>query len=296
MLTSRLHMLGVGGGPRLHLERSRPGIALEVGNSVYLFDVGYETVLQYQKAGLQFSSLQAVFITHRHFDHTSGLIPLMLHGWTAKPRGVQDNIAIYGPQNMAQSVALMLDSFRTEIDNFERGGGFGSFPSYRGIDIKPNPGITLVYQDDLVEVHTTEVFHGAELSQALAYRVKIISSGKVIVFSGDVGEGDSNLGELASNCDYLVHEAQLNEDVEKLVASFPEGQKQDLRNHMLSSHTDVGGLPKFAKRHQIKNIVFCHYTPFPGPVERYRLWAEQNREDFGGGIFAPNDLDVLEIS
>jgi ribonuclease BN (tRNA processing enzyme) len=35
------------------------------------------------RAGLAYGDVHNVFVTHHHFDHTSGLPGLVLHGWTA---------------------------------------------------------------------------------------------------------------------------------------------------------------------------------------------------------------------
>jgi ribonuclease BN (tRNA processing enzyme) len=48
-----------------------PGIssALTVGGRTYVIDAGRSAVTQYLRAGLEFKSLDSIFITHLHADH-----------------------------------------------------------------------------------------------------------------------------------------------------------------------------------------------------------------------------------
>lgn len=295
---AKLTILGAGGGPRLNPQFSRPGIALEVDSAVYLLDCGYETVKQYEAAGLSFSELRAVFVTHRHFDHTSGIPGLLLHGWVSKFGRLAAPIKLVGPQNLSALVSGFYQSYAQEIRNFELGGGFGDFPEHQAIDVEPSPGqVQSIYEDELISVTAAEVFHGPELPQALSYRVWIKKESKSIVVSGDVAAEDKMLIELARECDVLVHEVQDNNQVDALAATMPGQRGLELSRHLYESHTDVERLPFIGALTGAKKIVFCHYTPVPQPPSVYLKAAEKRRAEanYQGEIIAPVDLQEIEV-
>ncbi len=295
---TRLIMLGVGGGPRLNFKFSRPAIALEVDRNLYLIDAGYETVKQFEAAELNFSQLRAVFITHRHFDHSSGIPALLLHGWVSRFGSLAHPIKLVGPQEISKLLDGFYQTFTQEITNFELGGGFGTFPKHVAVDVtRMESGIQVVYEDELVIVESTEIFHGPELAQPLAYRFTIKSTGKTVVFSGDVAGEDPDLMALAQNSDVLVHEVQDNHQVEKLAATLPGDRGVELAKHLFEAHTDIERLAFIGAQTGAKKIVFCHYTPIPQPAENYLAVAESRRAEAGyvGEFIAPSDLASIEI-
>jgi ribonuclease BN (tRNA processing enzyme) len=80
--------LGLDGGPRVNnvpapIAGAKPALALIVNGQTYLVDAGLDTARQMVRAGLAYGDVHNVFVTHHHFDHTSGLPGLVLHGWTA---------------------------------------------------------------------------------------------------------------------------------------------------------------------------------------------------------------------
>ncbi len=101
----RIIFLGVGGGPVLDESASKPAIALVVNNDVYLVDCGVGTAKQLLAAGLEFSQVRSVFITHLHLDHTSGLPELFLHGWVNRPR-LPETVTLSGHRGLLQRARL----------------------------------------------------------------------------------------------------------------------------------------------------------------------------------------------
>ncbi|WP_036556359.1 MBL fold metallo-hydrolase [Nocardioides insulae] len=296
----RLVMLGVDGGPKINPGRAKPAVALVVEGQTYLVDAGNNTADQLAASGLGFASLRHVFITHHHLDHTSGLMGLAMHGWTGTPS--RPALDLWGPPHM-QRVALGLRmGYGLEIENFESGGGFGTFPAVRAHDVRVHRGgrrapVTRVMEDDLVVVDATRVFHGEELEDAYAYRFTVKSTGKQVVFSGDTAAPDANLVALSQDVDVIVHEAQDNDNVEKVVAQMPAQQGAELRTHLLATHSDVRDLPKVGRLSGAGRIVMSHYTPFPQPGSVYLAKAEAAAGELGyaGTLIAPEQLDVIVL-
>jgi ribonuclease BN (tRNA processing enzyme) len=300
---NRLVMLGVDGGPRLgSLVPDRPGakpaLALVVEGAVYLIDAGFDTARQLVASGLGFGDISDVFITHHHFDHTSGLPGLVLHGWTA-PRALTE-VSFWGPPTMSATVTGIESAFGEAARLFSIGGGFGPRPvlSPNDVALPAGPGVYQVMEDDRVRVAATRVFHGPEVDDAYAYRFTVKSTGKVIVFSGDTAAPDANLIDLARDCDVLVHEVQDNDNVERLAQSFPTPERGAvLREHLLNAHSDVRDLPRVGLAAGAGRVVFSHYTPLPQAPEVYLAKAQAVADDIGysGTIIAPSELDVVEL-
>lgn len=294
---ARVVALGLGGGPRLHPTQAKPALALALADRVYLVDCGLETVHQLAKAGLKLAQLGGLFITHNHLDHTSGIGPLFIHGWTNLGDQLNPGVGIWGPDPVARIGELFGAAYGPDIENYMAGGGFGPFPYPQLNEVVPADDIFPVMEDDLVCVTATKVYHGPELADAFAYRFDFKATGQSVVFSGDTAAPDENLIALAQGCDVLVHETQDNDRVEELAARIPEPFGSQLKKHLFESHSSVTDLPEVAKRAGAKKLVMSHYTPIPQPAEVYlgKALAAAAEIGYTGQIIAPVELDVILV-
>jgi ribonuclease BN (tRNA processing enzyme) len=299
----RIVMLGVDGGPRLNPVApgrpwAKPALALVVEGAVYLVDAGYDTARQLVASGLGFGDVGNAFITHHHFDHTSGLPGLVLHGWTA-PRPMP-SLQMWGPPTTTATAAGIRTAFAEATALFSTGDGFGPQPVLSPTDVvlPGGSGVEQVMEDDRVRVEATRVFHGPEVAHAYAYRFTMKRTGKSVVFSGDTAAPDANLIELARGCDLLVHEVQDNDNVQRIAASFPSPEQGAvLTQHLLEAHSDVRDVPRVAHAAGAGRVVFSHYTPLPQAPETYLAKARPIADEIGyaGEIIAPTELDVIEL-
>ncbi|MFJ4622417.1 MBL fold metallo-hydrolase [Streptomyces sp. NPDC088812] len=294
----RLVMLGVDGGPAINAGHAKPALALVAGGSVYLVDCGLDTARQLVASGLGFANVKHLFLTHQHVDHTSGLPDLVLHGWTYA-RSALAGLTLWGPPGTKQKVTGLQTMFGQDVRLYEAGGGFADYPTLRAHDVKVagSSAIVRIMEDDNVIVDATRVFHGSEVKDAYAYRFTIKASGKTVVFSGDTAAPDANLIRLARNSDVLVHEAMDTSLIDKITASLPQAQAEELRTHMIQAHSDVSDLPAVAKAAGAQRLVFCHYTPIPQAPSVFAAKAQAAADAIGyrGSIIAPSDLDVITL-
>jgi ribonuclease BN (tRNA processing enzyme) len=294
---ARVVALGLGGGPRLHPTQAKPALALALADRVYLVDCGLETVHQLSKANLKLGQLGGLFITHNHLDHTSGIGPLFIHGWTNLGDQLNPGVGIWGPSPVARIGELFGAAYGPDIENYLAGGGFGPFPYPHLNEVVSTEGTFAVMEDDLVRVTATRVFHGPEIANAFAYRFDIKATGQSVVFSGDTAAPDQNLIGLAQGCDVLVHETQDNDRVEELAARIPEPFGSQLKKHLFESHSSVTELPEVAKLAGARKLVMSHYTPIPQPAQVFLEKALAAAEPVGylGEIIAPVELDVIPL-
>lgn len=293
----RLVMLGTNGGPILYPGAAKPGIALVTGGVTYLVDCGFHTAQQLVEANIGLGGATHVFITHRHFDHTSGLPALVMHSWVARPpRG---KLRVWGPPQTTRDLHGIRQSFAQDIAEFEK--GMPPLPAITGHDVLvPSTGrpVAQVMEDDNVRVEATRVFHGAEIANCYAYRFTIKASGRTVVFSGDTAAPDRNLVNLAQDCDVLVHEVQDNERIEVMVEGLPPAKAEALKTHLYESHSNVIDVPGVAKAAGAGRLVFCHYGPDASLSPKHFHWkADRVARQIGypGKITAPADLDAIPL-
>ena len=93
--------LGTGAGPVTSSTRSQPANLLRFDGRDYLVDVGDGAAGQSGKAGAQTKTIDGIFISHLHFDHTAGLTGIL--GLRFQTNG-SDPLTIYGPPGTRQLV------------------------------------------------------------------------------------------------------------------------------------------------------------------------------------------------
>ena len=107
-MTTELVLLGTAGAPLPVAGRGGISSALIVDERVFVIDCGRGSPSAYVEAGLDFSRLEAVFLTHLHADHTGDLPGLLLYGWgvRAGATGPLTPIRVYGPSRPAIDLRL----------------------------------------------------------------------------------------------------------------------------------------------------------------------------------------------
>ena len=85
-MTTELVLLGTAGAPLPVAGRAGISSALVVDGRVFVIDCGRGSPSAFADAGLDFSRLEAVFLTHLHADHVGDLPGMLLYGWGVRVR------------------------------------------------------------------------------------------------------------------------------------------------------------------------------------------------------------------
>jgi ribonuclease Z len=89
------HLTVLGSGASLPtLQRHTTSVAVQRGGDLYLLDCGEGTQLQWRRAGLRFSKLRAICISHMHGDHVNGVVGLLQ---TLALGGREEKLELFGP-------------------------------------------------------------------------------------------------------------------------------------------------------------------------------------------------------
>ncbi|MBZ9847327.1 MBL fold metallo-hydrolase [Mesorhizobium sp. CA14] len=284
-MNDRLVLLGSKGGPAL-----RPGgpwptsSLLELGGRTIVVDCGLGVTRGLVDAGISLKALDLIFITHLHSDHVLELGPLIHTAWTA---GLATPVTIYGPpgtnhcwQHFCQAMEFdieirIADEGRPDIRDFV------SVEEFRE---------GLVLQDGGLTVTALRVDH-PPVTDCFALRFE--QGGKSVVFSADTAFFPP-LAEFAKAADILVHEAMLEEGVERLVARTGNGAR--LREHLLASHSFAGEAGRIASDAGAKRLVLNHLIPADDPAIGEADWIDAVRKTWSGDLTIARDGLVVPLS
>ena len=313
-MATELVLLGTAGAPMPVAGRAGISAALIVGERVFVIDCGRGSPSAFAGAGLDFSRLEAVFLTHLHADHTGDLAGMLLYPWGGR---VGDNgplapIRVYGPSR-PQALPAGDATFHREttihpelpapgtadlVENILAGYAYhlnvmpldAHMPDagtlVRGIDIhvaKPTEAITqvpvVVFDDGVIRVTAVAVTHGRAVP-ALAYRFDTADGS--VVFSGDTTV-NGDLIALAQRADILVHQ------VADLGYLERHGTGRAELDRMAALHTDVTQVGGVAERARVGELILSHYLPAePGTITEAD-WAQRAGQGFSGRTTAGHD-------
>jgi ribonuclease BN (tRNA processing enzyme) len=208
-------LLGTG-GPRPDPTRQGPATLVTAGGLRLLFDAGRGVATQLARAGVRTDDLDAVFITHHHFDHIGGLGDLLMAAWN---NGRTSPLTVIGPLGTAEIVSALFEHVYARDIEFRIAEdwalGHPLEPPQETVEVREmlNGSVELAHG---VRVTVGRVEHGStaldlsiEQWSTLGYRVK--AEGRSVAISGDAVP-DAALTALTSGADILVMCAYLAED------------------------------------------------------------------------------------
>ena len=86
-MTTELVLLGTAGAPMPVAGRAGTASALIVNERIFVIDCGRGSPSSFVNAGLDFTHLEAVFLTHLHVDHVGDLPGMLLYPWGVREDG-----------------------------------------------------------------------------------------------------------------------------------------------------------------------------------------------------------------
>lgn len=250
------------GSPQFQPDRGQPCTAIVADEKLFVFDTGQGAAQGLQSAAVPFHSLEAVFLTHLHSDHMSGLGDVLHNSWLY---GRQQQVEIVGPPGTERLRDGVAESFAADLD--ERWNTLGS--EYSEADTSMGTGrdvlvdsdaLRLVYEQDGIRISAFRVEHP---NWAHAYGYKFEYQGKAIVISGDTRYAP-NLIRHAQDVDILIHEA-LNVDMMQTISGALRkhggGIDPERMNLIISVHTPTDELAKLATEAEVDHLVLTHLIP-----------------------------------
>jgi ribonuclease BN (tRNA processing enzyme) len=290
--------LGTRGGPLPSAVRSQPANLLIANGKNILVDVGDGVSGRLAAVGMSTAAIDAVFISHLHWDHTGGLAAVLgLRAQTnAAPR-----LPIYGPPGTGEMVAGLLASM---IPGATAGYGVpGAVPLdvntlVEVIELRDNASFDFAGIHVSVRNNTHYSFVPesglADRFESLSYRVDL--PGRSIVYTGDTGPS-AEVEELAQGADLLVAEMM---DVADTIAglrrnnpNMPNAVAQGMERHLTDHHLLPKDVGEMAARASVGGVVITHFVGRERGDPLFFEYLREIAEHFDGPVTIANDFDVF---
>ena len=239
-------------------DRGSPGAAVFVDNHPILFDMGPGTLRQLARLGISHETIERIFLTHFHPDHTADLIHFLFATRSPDVLKSRSPFSVCGPAGLSEFIHALQ----------------WAYP--RWLNIPPE----IMRIEELAASEHHEWNYGSfrvktapsnHTPGSLAYRIKD-REGKRVVFSGDTGFC-KDIIRLAKGADLLI-----------LEAAFPDG-------HEIKGHLTPYLAGRTARLAGVKRLVLTHFYP----VCLKSDIAAQCRRSYHGELTLGEDLLSIHI-
>jgi len=229
--------------------------------------------------------IDALFITHYHSDHVSGIPDVWLTGWLGPVFGRRKTpFHVIGPTGAKNLMTNLEKAYALDI-------------SIREVDEKlPPQGIAVnveefgkdgvVYEKDGVKVTAFEVDHGDAIKPAYGYRIDY--KGHAALISGDT-RYNQNVIKFGTGVDLLIHEVAI---------ARPELMSNLFAQAIIAHHTSPHDAGRVFAQAKPKLAAYTHLVFLSNekvPEATLDDLVKQTREAYDGPLEVGEDLTSFDI-
>ena len=274
------------GTPYPDEERNPSCLAIIAGTELLAFDVGEGTSRRLDTMGIPTKELDAVFISHWHSDHFSGLGYLINSSWIF---GRKHKLNVYGPSGVENVIAGVTQTYSQDTyyrSSLEIGSLSKEFAVASAISIEipeKNDQAKVVFNKNGVKVSAFLVDH-APVTPAFGYMVEY--KGRKVVISGDT-RITGTVEKYANHADILVHEAlniKMNETAIKVASELGMQERASQIKAIIPYHASTHDIAKLAQRAKVKKLVLTHFIPGPTNWIAEQIFMDGMSDHFDGDI------------
>jgi ribonuclease Z len=258
---------------------------VEVGGQKLLFDAGRGAPIRLRQINVPVGKINALFITHYHSDHTTGIPDVWITGWVVGgPARRTTPFRVIGPvgakelmSNLEKAYALDI-KIRIEDEKLPPQGIATAVEEFE------NDGV--VYQQNGVRVIAFTVDHGAAIKPAVGYRIEY--GGRSVVISGDT-RYDQNVIKYGTGADLIIHE---------VCVARPELLGNAIVQRIMAHHTNPQEAGRVFSQAKPKLAAYSHLvllvTDATPPITDTDIVVE-TRKTYDGPLEVGEDLMSFEI-
>lgn len=272
------------GCPIPDANRAGPGVLVRTDDLVLQFDAGRSTVQRLAGANVWIPDLAAVFITHHHSDHLTGLADVVLTRWVMDRNDAVNPLAIVAPEGPSSRFAdSLLDGWQDDLDIRSAHTGRSTRPEIELTSFPIPDAPTEVWRHGDVVVSAGQVRH-EPVPNAVGYRIDT-PDGSVAI-TGDTRVCDE-VAQLADGVDVLVYEAMRFEFYEDL----PQH-----RQFVTDYHADTRLIGTQAAELEVPTLVLTHLIPPPNTDEEAQRFVDDVRAGgYEGRVVVADDLHTEAV-
>lgn len=237
------------------LRRSSPGYCIKVNGEPLFFELGAGTMRRMLEANLDYKSAQKLFISHRHPDHCSDLIPFFFAMNYTPGFERKEPFDLYAPSGF--------DSIMNELNHVFPWMQAKHFP-LRFHELKE----TVIAGKDW-KITSKPTIH----SDVPAVTFRLESEGKVVVYSGD-----------SAYCDALIENAR---DADLFIVECPYPENMGLPG----VHMNAREVGEASSRAKVKRVVLTHLYPYCDEQDV----VAQVQKKFNGPVEKAEDLGRIVL-
>ena len=248
-------------------DRGNTTFTVRTENLLFLADAGPSVFGDLQRAGIEPSQIDAIFLSHGHADHILGFPQLaLLQQFVKKIPPVR----IYCTAAVREAVCTVTKlTFPEAADRLAK---------FDWIELAEGPRQSRDLTDEIQL--TTELVFGPPYMPVQGLRLDFFDKGVSLAFSADTAPSDK-LASLATGCDLLIHEASFSATLQPNVS--PE----------MYFHSDARQAGQIAARAGVKRLALVHLSRLHG--NHRRVLTAEAAESFKGLILVPDDGDVIQL-
>lgn len=256
-----LDLILLGTGSPVHVgHRFGPSQVITDGTTRILVDTGWASTLRLVQAAIPPQSIDAVFFTHLHSDHTTDLADFLVTRWVT---GAQHAIPIFGPAGTRRMVSgfqeAMAADTRYRLDHHgDKLWSGGLAADVTEVEAGEEP-VEVARVGDIV-IKAFEVDHRPVKP---AYGFRLEGGGRSIVISGDTNPC-AGLINGARNADILVCDSMnvgMMKQLEDRLRGIGNGAQAALLEDAHDYHADIKDMAALAQEARVKHLVLSHVLP-----------------------------------
>ncbi|MBD5558738.1 MAG: MBL fold metallo-hydrolase [Clostridia bacterium] len=265
-----LIMLGTGNAEAIDAYNS--SYVIQNGCEYFLVDTGGGNGIlrQLRDAGIPWQEVRHIFVTHRHIDHSLGVLWLLRAVLMAAREGSHEGgVTVYGHGEII-GVIRTLVSLLFSPEHLERLDGLVDFREVQDGETVEVAGTSVTFFD----VHAPKVLQ-------FGYSMELPEGGRLV----SCGDEPARLEVEAYTRDarFLMHEAYCLEE------------ETALKEYMNGRHSTVQEAAAKAEELGAGNLIL-HHTQDNCLRERKQLYTQAARQHFDGPVFVPDDLERISLN
>ncbi len=294
-LTLELILLGTS-SPIHSAHRFGPAQVILGGGATILVDCGWGATLRLYQAGVRLPSIDAVFFTHLHSDHTTDFADFLVMRWLG---GITAPLPVYGPEGTAGMVegfrrALAADTGYRLAHHGEKLSPIGTACDVREISAGETP--TTVAKIGDMAVSAFAVDHRPVMP---AFGFRVDQGGRVITVSGDTNPCPGLING-ARDADILVCDSQNRAMMEVFEDNLRQAGNELQASLLLDAHTyhaSTHEAAQVAREAGVKHLVLSHVMPpIPEQGPQVDAFAAGLAGIFEGQITVGRDLQRFPLA